>query len=166
MSRGQVWTHNLMAAAHFTDPALPGRDQGADLMAGRLTIWGAGELLTTYFANAPAEAPGFFWLALIREIAPTPYISGAELDEPTTPTTPGWRSTTTPATGPTTPPRRRSTTSADVPVRRRRHRLGRDPVLGAVQRPGGRLQLLRRGPGVALLIVLAGDTVVIGPRAT
>lgn len=55
-------------------------------MAGRLTIWGAGELLTTFFGNAtsPKDPPGSFYLALVRQIAPTPYMSGAELDEPDT----------------------------------------------------------------------------------
>jgi len=53
-------------------------------MAGRLTIWGAGELLTTFFGNIDAakDPPGSFYLALVRTIAPTPYMSGAELDEP------------------------------------------------------------------------------------
>jgi hypothetical protein len=53
-------------------------------MAGRLTLWGAGELLTTFFGNdqGPKEPPQSFYLALIRQIAPTPYMSGAEIDEP------------------------------------------------------------------------------------
>jgi len=53
-------------------------------MGGRLTVWGAGELLTTFFGNdqAAKEPPGSFWLALVCTIAPTPYMSGAELDEP------------------------------------------------------------------------------------
>ena len=53
-------------------------------MAGRLTIWGAGELLTTFFGNLDAakDPPSAFYLALVRLIAPTPYMSGAELDEP------------------------------------------------------------------------------------
>ena len=50
-------------------------------MPGRLTVFGARELLTTYFARI-TEPPPTFYLALIREIAPTPYMSGAELDEP------------------------------------------------------------------------------------
>lgn len=50
-------------------------------MAGRLTIWGAGQLLTSYFSKT-ATPPPTFYLALIRTIAPTPYVSGAELDEP------------------------------------------------------------------------------------
>jgi hypothetical protein len=53
-------------------------------MAGRLTIYGAGELLTTFFGNdlSAKDPPGSFYLALVRLIAPTPYMSGAELDEP------------------------------------------------------------------------------------
>jgi hypothetical protein len=53
-------------------------------MAGRLTIWGASEVLTCFFGNTQAAQlpPGSFWLALIRQIAPTPYMSGAEIDEP------------------------------------------------------------------------------------
>jgi hypothetical protein len=50
-------------------------------MSGRLTIWGAGQLLTTYFTQA-TEPPPSFWLALVRTIPPTPYMSGSELDEP------------------------------------------------------------------------------------
>lgn len=51
-------------------------------MAGRLTLWGAGEILRTFFSKT-SEAPSNFYLALVRNIAPTPYISGSELDEPT-----------------------------------------------------------------------------------
>jgi hypothetical protein len=53
-------------------------------MAGRLTIWGAGEVLTAFFGNSEGgrPAPGSFYLALVRTIAPTPYMSGAEIDEP------------------------------------------------------------------------------------
>lgn len=50
-------------------------------MAGRLTLWGAGELLRTFFGRT-SEAPPAFYLALIKDVAPTPYVSGAELDEP------------------------------------------------------------------------------------
>lgn len=50
-------------------------------MAGRLTVWGAGQLLTTYFAVTTTPPPSF-WLALIRTVPPTPYMSGSELDEP------------------------------------------------------------------------------------
>jgi hypothetical protein len=50
-------------------------------MPGRLTVWGAGTLLTSYFART-TEPPPSFYLALIREIAPNPYVSGSELDEP------------------------------------------------------------------------------------
>ena len=53
-------------------------------MTGRPTIWGAGEILTTFFGNADLakDPPPALHLALIRSIAPTPYMSGAELDEP------------------------------------------------------------------------------------
>lgn len=50
-------------------------------MAGRLTLWGAGELLRTFFGQTSAPPPSFF-LALIKDIAPSPYVSGSELDEP------------------------------------------------------------------------------------
>lgn len=50
-------------------------------MPGRLTVWGAGALLTNYFTQT-TTAPPTFYLALVRAIAPTPYMSGAELDEP------------------------------------------------------------------------------------
>lgn len=50
-------------------------------MAGRLTIWGANQLLLAYFTKT-TDIPTNFYLALIREIAPTPYVSGSELDEP------------------------------------------------------------------------------------
>jgi len=50
-------------------------------MSGRLTLWGASQLLTSYFGNVTTPPPTFY-VALIREIAPTPYLSGTELDEP------------------------------------------------------------------------------------
>ena len=50
-------------------------------MPGRLTVYGANQLLLAYFTKT-AEAPPGFYLALIREIAPTPYMDGSELDEP------------------------------------------------------------------------------------
>jgi hypothetical protein len=50
-------------------------------MSGRLTVWGAGELLTTYFGGTAVPPPSF-WLALIRINPPTPYLDGTELDEP------------------------------------------------------------------------------------
>lgn len=50
-------------------------------MAGKVTLWGAGEILRTFFAQS-TEPPENFYLALISEVAPTPYISGAELSEP------------------------------------------------------------------------------------
>jgi hypothetical protein len=51
-------------------------------VSGQLTVWGAGQILTSYF-NATNTPPTSFYLALIRIVAPTPYMSGAELDEPT-----------------------------------------------------------------------------------
>ena len=50
-------------------------------MAGRLTLWGAGEILRSFFSRATTP-PTDFYLAVIKDIAPTPYISGAEIDEP------------------------------------------------------------------------------------
>lgn len=50
-------------------------------MAGRLTLWGAGELINSFFGKS-AEAPPAFYLALILETPPSPYVSGSELDEP------------------------------------------------------------------------------------
>jgi hypothetical protein len=51
------------------------------VIAGRLTLWGAEQLLGTYFGRA-AEPPTEFYLALIADAAPTAYVSGDELDEP------------------------------------------------------------------------------------
>jgi len=51
-------------------------------MAGRPTLWGAGQILRAFISRS-AEIPPNFYLALAREIPPNPYISGAELDEPT-----------------------------------------------------------------------------------
>jgi hypothetical protein len=53
-------------------------------MAGRLTMWGAQQLLTTYFTQGTTP-PANFYLALVRSIPPTPYMDGTELDEPDTP---------------------------------------------------------------------------------
>jgi len=50
-------------------------------MSGRITVWGASQLLMSYFTQT-TEPPPYFYLALIRTIAPTPYMSGSELDEP------------------------------------------------------------------------------------
>ena len=50
-------------------------------MAGRLTMWGASQLLTTYFGKT-TEPPPVLYLALIKDIAPNPYLDGSELDEP------------------------------------------------------------------------------------
>jgi hypothetical protein len=51
-------------------------------VAGRLTLWGAGEILRSFFGKT-AEPPPDFYLALIKDLAPNPYVSGSELDEPT-----------------------------------------------------------------------------------
>jgi hypothetical protein len=50
-------------------------------MSGKLTLWGAGEFLNTFFSQTAAP-PTSFYMALITDIAPTPYLSGAELSEP------------------------------------------------------------------------------------
>lgn len=50
-------------------------------MSGRLTVWGASQLLTTYFTQGTTPPPSF-WLALVRTTPPDPYMSGSELDEP------------------------------------------------------------------------------------
>lgn len=50
-------------------------------MAGRLTSWGAGELLRSFFSRT-AGPPTSFYLALIRTTPPTLYINGSEIDEP------------------------------------------------------------------------------------
>src|SRR4029077_18960231 len=60
------------------DPALSGREQGAHLMPGRITVWGANQLLMSYFAKKE-EPPPSFYLALIRDTAPTAYMAGSEL---------------------------------------------------------------------------------------
>lgn len=50
-------------------------------MSGRLTLWGAGELLRSFFGKS-SEPPPSFYLALVKETAPSAYVSGMELDEP------------------------------------------------------------------------------------
>lgn len=50
-------------------------------MAGRLTLWGAGEILRSFFGKS-SQPPEIFYLALIKDRAPTPYSSGSELFEP------------------------------------------------------------------------------------
>lgn len=50
-------------------------------MAGRITLWGAGEMLASFFSKI-TEPPENFYLALVRTVPPTPYLSGAEIDEP------------------------------------------------------------------------------------
>jgi hypothetical protein len=51
-------------------------------MAGRPTLWGAGQLLYSFFSKT-AEPPPNFYLTLVRDIQPNPYVAGSELDEPT-----------------------------------------------------------------------------------
>lgn len=50
-------------------------------MTGQLTLWGAGQIIGSFFSKATA-APDTFYLALISGTAPSPYVSGSELDEP------------------------------------------------------------------------------------
>jgi hypothetical protein len=50
-------------------------------MTGRLTLWGASEHLNTNYGRTTVP-PSSYYLALIRAVAPTPYLSGSELDEP------------------------------------------------------------------------------------
>ena len=50
-------------------------------MAGRLTMWGAGELILSFFSQT-TKPPSSFYLALIRTTPPNQYVSGGELDEP------------------------------------------------------------------------------------
>lgn len=51
-------------------------------MAGQLTQYGAGQFLNAVLSRT-AIIPDTFYLAFIKDIPPTPYVSGAELDEPT-----------------------------------------------------------------------------------
>lgn len=48
---------------------------------GRPTLWGAGEILRAFFSQAATPPPSFY-LALINDVTPNPYISGEELNEP------------------------------------------------------------------------------------
>jgi hypothetical protein len=50
-------------------------------MSGRLTIWGAQQILGSFFGKSYV-APDNFYLALIKNVEPNAYVSGAELDEP------------------------------------------------------------------------------------
>jgi hypothetical protein len=50
-------------------------------MPGRLTVWGAGQILTSYWGRTTTPPSGFY-LAVIKAIPPSPYMSGSELDEP------------------------------------------------------------------------------------
>lgn len=51
------------------------------MSVGRITLYGANEFLMSFFTKS-TEAPPSLYVALIKDIAPTPYVSGAELDEP------------------------------------------------------------------------------------
>ena len=50
-------------------------------MSGRITVWGASQLLTATFGASTTPPPSWF-LALVRVAPPTPYMDGSELDEP------------------------------------------------------------------------------------
>lgn len=50
-------------------------------MAGRPTLWGAKEFLKSFFGQT-TNPPANFYLALVQETPPNPFISGTELDEP------------------------------------------------------------------------------------
>ena len=52
-------------------------------MSGRITLWGAGQLMGSFFGKS-SEPPDTFYLAVMRTTPPSPYVSGAELDEPDT----------------------------------------------------------------------------------
>ena len=49
---------------------------------GATSLYGANQILRCYFSKA-SEPPPSFYLALCRDVAPNPYISAEELDEPT-----------------------------------------------------------------------------------
>lgn len=51
-------------------------------MSGRITLWGAGQLMSAYFGKG-APIPDTFYLAAMKTTPPSPYVSGSELDEPT-----------------------------------------------------------------------------------
>ena len=50
-------------------------------MAGRITLWGASQLLRTFFSKE-LEPPASFYLAVIGEVAPNAFVGGGELAEP------------------------------------------------------------------------------------
>jgi hypothetical protein len=50
-------------------------------MSGRLTLWGSGQFLSVFLGLSVTPSQSF-WLALVRDIPPSPYVSGTELDEP------------------------------------------------------------------------------------
>lgn len=50
-------------------------------MSGHLTQWGASQLILACFSRAIPPPPKFY-LALIKDVAPSLYVSGAEIDEP------------------------------------------------------------------------------------
>lgn len=45
------------------------------------TLWGAHQLATSWFSKT-AEVPGEYYLALMVETEPDPFVTGLELDEP------------------------------------------------------------------------------------
>jgi hypothetical protein len=51
-------------------------------MSGRLTLWGAGEFLRTNISRTTEPVPNFFIALCLSR--PSPYVTGLELDEPTT----------------------------------------------------------------------------------
>lgn len=51
-------------------------------MSGAISLYGAGQLLSMMFGQA-ASAPQDFYVALIGDTPPSPYLNGEELDEPT-----------------------------------------------------------------------------------
>lgn len=50
-------------------------------MAGRITLWGASQMLQCFFTKE-ITPPESFYMALIKEVPPTPFVSGSEIDEP------------------------------------------------------------------------------------
>lgn len=53
-------------------------------MAGRLTLWGASQMLQSFFGKN-VTAPNSFYMAMIRLTPPSLFSSGDELDEPEDP---------------------------------------------------------------------------------
>lgn len=50
-------------------------------MAGRPSLWCANQILRSYFSRAITPPPTFY-MALIKDIAPNPYVSASEIIEP------------------------------------------------------------------------------------